>query len=153
MLMLLFSGCVLRPPNLSASVFPSGPEWSVDFGTEAIGYPAHFGPVEQTRGILISLHPGQIVLVSPQGEKRLTMRVDLPMETSAVAADLRGKGSFSVVAVDAERSVYCFNEKGDPQWKFPRAEKSGEFRLPVFADLDGDGRLEIIVADSRGGLL
>jgi outer membrane protein assembly factor BamB len=147
LLWLLLSDC-----SLPAAIFPANPEWSIDFGGEAIGYPAHFGAIEATRGVLISLHSGQVVLVGPQGERLLGMKLDLPMETPAVAADLRANGSLSIVAVDAAGSVYCFNAKGERQWKFARAVKSGEFRLPVFADLDGDGRREIIVTDSRGGL-
>ena len=80
------------------------------------------------------------------------MTVDLPIETPAVAADLLGDGRFSVVAVDTWGSVYCFDEGGQRRWKYSRAEQSGEFRLPVFADLEGKGKLDILVADSRGHL-
>jgi outer membrane protein assembly factor BamB len=138
---------------LAGPIFPADkPEWTVDFTGGAVGHPAHFGSVEKTRGVLVTEHSGKITLVSPTGEKRLTMNLDLPVETPAVAADLRGDGKLSVVAVDAWGSIYCFDEQGRRQWKFSRAEKSGEFRLPVFADLDGDGRLEILVPDSRGHL-
>jgi outer membrane protein assembly factor BamB len=80
------------------------------------------------------------------------MKLDLPVETPAVAADLDGNGRLSIVAVDVFGSLYCFDEQGKRQWKYPRAVKSGEYRLPVLADLDGDGRLEIIVVDSRGAM-
>jgi outer membrane protein assembly factor BamB len=130
----------------------SQPEWALDFPAGAIGQPAHFGPMEKTRGVLITEHSGRITLVSSQGERQLTMTLDLPVETPAVAANLLGDKKLSVVAVDAWGSVYCFDERGQRQWKFPRAVKSGEFRLPVFADLEGDGRLEILVPDSRGHL-
>jgi outer membrane protein assembly factor BamB len=90
------------------------------------------------------------VLVNPQGEKQFSMKLDLPVETPAVAPDLNGNGRLSIVAVDVLGSLYCFDEQGKRQWKYPRAVKSGEYRLPVLADLDGDGSLEIIVADSRG---
>ena len=88
LLWLLLSDC-----SLPAAIFPANPEWSIDFGGEAIGYPAHFGAIEATRGVLISLHSGQVVLVGPQGERLLGMKLDLPMETPAVAADLRANGS------------------------------------------------------------
>ena len=139
--------------NISAGIFPTNQsEWRVDFRGAAIGYPAHFGSVEQTKGLLITLRTGEILVLDSNGKKRLEMKLDLPVETSAVAANLEGKGRLSIVAVDAAGSVYCFNELGERQWKFARAVKSGEFRLPVFADLDNDGRLEIIVGDSRGRL-
>jgi len=138
---------------IAGPVFPAAkPEWSVEFAGGVIGHPAHFGPVEKCRGVLVTEHSGRITLVSPTGEKLLTMNLDLPVETPAVAADLRGHGKFSVVSVDARGSIYCFDEQGRRQWKFSRAEKSGEFRLPVFADRDGDGRKEIFVPDSRGHL-
>ena len=75
------------------------------------------GPVDQTRGILLTLRAGQILLLGPQGEKRCTMAVDLPIETPAVAADLLGDGHLSVVAVDTWGSVYCFDESGQRRWK------------------------------------
>lgn len=138
---------------LAGPVFPEDkPEWTVEFAGGVIGHPAHFGSVEKTRGVLVTEHSGKITLISPTGEGRLTMTLDLAIETPAVAVDLRGEGRLSVVAVDAWGSIYCFDEQGQRQWKFSRAVKSGEFRLPVFADLDGDGKLEILIPDSRGHL-
>ncbi len=68
------------------------------------------------------------------------MTVDLPIETPAVAADLLGDGHLSVVAVDTWGSVYCFDESGQRRWKYSRTVQSGEFRVPVFADLEGQGQ-------------
>jgi outer membrane protein assembly factor BamB len=135
-----------------AAVFSNPPEWKLDFGERAIGHPAHLGSLEATQGILVTLHSGKVVLINPAGEKVLTMTLDLPCETPAVAGELLGKGLPSIVAVDVRGSIYCFNERGERRWKFPRAVKSGEFRLPVFADLDGDGEQEVIVTDSYGHL-
>jgi len=90
------------------------------------------------------------VLVSPQSEKRLSMKLDLPMETSAVAADLRARQPFDV-AVDAEvRSIVSTRRRASVE--VPTRREVGEFVCPVFADLDGDGRLRSLSADSRGGL-
>ena len=66
--------------------------------------------------------------------------------------DLLGDGHLSVVAVDTWGSVYCFDESGQRRWKYSRTVQSGEFRVPVFADLEGKGKLDILVADSRGHL-
>jgi outer membrane protein assembly factor BamB len=149
-LALLFSSIVESAPG---AVFPAGkPEWSVEFGPGTIGPPAHFGPVDQTRGVLVTLYSGQIVFLGPQGDRRSTLTVDLPIETPAVAADLLGDGHLAVVAVDSWGSVYCFDETGRRRWKHQRTVQSGEFRVPVFADLEGKGKLDVIVADSRGHL-
>ena len=128
--LLIFGIVLFCGTRAGGGVFTIGkPEWRIDFGG-AIGSAIHFGSIEQTRGILVTLHSGEIVLVSPQGEKGLSMKLDLPAETPAVAVDLNGNGHLSVVAVDVIGSLYCFNEQGNRQWKLPRAVKSGEFRLP-----------------------
>jgi hypothetical protein len=134
-------------------VFSEGkPEWTVEFGGGASGQPVSFGDAEGARGLLVAEPAGRITLISPQGEKRLSMTLDYRLETQAVAADLHGHGKLSVVAVDERGSIYCFDEAGQRQWKFGRCGKSGEIRLPVVADLDGDGRKEILVPDSQGHL-
>jgi len=148
-----FLATVFCAVTAHAGVFSSnGPDWTLDFAGGAVGHPTHFGSVEKTRGVLVTEHDGKITLVGPQGEKRLKITLDLPIETPAVAVDLRSEGKLSIVAVDAWGSIYCFSETGERLWKFPRAEKSGEFRLPVIADLDGDHGLEILISDSRGHL-
>lgn len=136
----------------SASVFRDKPEWQLDFGEGVVGHPVPVGSVEATKGILVTLRAGKVVWISPAGEKVRTLTLDLPCETPAVAGDLLGQGTPSIVGVDARGSIYCFDESGERRWKFPRTVKSGEFRLPVFADLDDDGKQEVIVTDSYGHL-
>ncbi len=136
----------------SAGIFGDKPEWQIDFGEGVVGQPVPVGSIAATKGILVTLRAGKVVWISPAGEKVRTLMLDLPCETPAVAGDLSGPGLFSVVAVDARGSIYCFDESGERRWKFPRAVKSGEFRLPVFADLDGDGKPEVLVTDSYGHL-
>lgn len=72
-----------------------GPKWSLEFKDGVSGQPVHFGGVEGTRGLLVTEHPGRVTLVSPQGEKRVSMTLDLPIETQAVAADLQGRRKLS----------------------------------------------------------
>ena len=135
-----------------AAVFGDKPEWQMDFGEAVVGHPVPLDSVSATRGILITLRAGKVVLLNPAGEKVRTLTLDLPCETPAIAGDLLGQGIPSIVAVDVRGSVYCFDERGERRWKFSRAVKSGEFRLPVFVDLDGDGKPEVIVTDSYGHL-
>ena len=139
--------------SVSSAVFPAGkPEWSLDFGPGTIGPPAHFGPVDQTRGILLTLHAGQILLLGPQGEKQATMTLDLPIETPAVAADLLGDGHLLVVAVDTWGSVYCFDESGQRRWKYSRRSSRASSGCPCSPTSKAKGKLDILVADSRGHL-
>ncbi len=148
----IWLGSLLGVNLSSAGVFGDKPEWQIDFGEAVVGHPVPVGSVDATKGILVTLRAGKVVLINPAGEKVLTVTLDLPCETPAVAGELLGKGIPSIVAVDARGSIYCFTEHGERRWKFPRAVKSGEFRLPVLADLDGDGKLEVIVTDSYGHL-
>lgn len=145
-------GSLLIVSSSFASVFGGNPEWQIDFGEAVVGHPVPLGSTEVTRGILVTLHAGKVVLISPAGEKVLTLALDMPCETPVVAGDLLGQGFASIVAVDVRGSVYCFDERGERRWKFPRAVRSGEFRLPVLADLDGDGKQEVLVTDSYGHL-
>ncbi len=143
---------LLGAGGVSAGVFGDKPEWQIDFGSAVVGHPVPLGSTDSTKGILVTLHAGKVLLISPTGEMVRTLTLDLPCETPAIAGDLDGKGIQSIVAVDVRGSVYCFDEQGERKWKFPRAVKSGEFRLPVFADLDGDGKQEVIVTDGYGHL-
>ncbi len=144
---------VLCAPGLPAAVFSGGkPEWTVDFPAGASGAPVSLGAPEAARGLLVAEPAGRITLISPQGEKGLTMTVDSRLESPVLAADLRGQGRLSIVAVDQGGSVYCFDESGRRQWKFARRQRSGEYRLPVVADLDGDGRRQILMSDNEGHL-
>lgn len=136
----------------SAGVFGDKPDWQIDFGEAAVGHPVPLGSTDATKGILVTLRAGKVIWINPTGEKVRTLALDLPCETPAVAGDLLGQGIPSIVAVDVRGSVYCFDERGERHWKFPRAVKSGEFRLPVLADLDGDGKSEVIVTDAYGHL-
>src|SRR5438034_11849537 len=102
----LASGLFLAA-SASGAILPEKPDWSIDFSGEAIGYPACFGNSQHARGVLITLRSGQIVLVDPDGRRRIAMQLDRPIETSAVAAELRGKDTLAVVAVDVVGSVYC----------------------------------------------
>ena len=152
LVLIIWIAGLLSADMSSAAVFSERPEWKIDFGEGVVGHPVLLDQVESTKGILATLRSGKIALISPEGKKLLTMSLDLPCETPVVAGNLLGDGSFSIVGVDVRGSVYCFDEKGERRWKFPRAVKSGEFRLPVLADLDGDGKLEIFVTDSNGHL-
>jgi len=128
------------------------PEWSIDFSESVIGGPVHFGDVESTRGVLVTLASGKVVLVDTHGHVAASAKLDLPSDSPAVAGRLLPGESLAIVAADVWGSLYAFNEKGKRLWKFARLQKARNLRLPVLADLDGDGGLDIVMTDSRGHL-
>ena len=135
------------------AVFPAGkPDWSVESGPGTIGPPAHFGPVDQTRGILLTLHAGQIAVIGPAGRGAATMTVDLPIETQPWQRNCwRTDTSRWWRWIPGVRCIVS-TKPASAVGNTRRTEQSGEFRVPVFADLEGKGKLDILVADSRGHL-
>ena len=80
---------------------------------------------------------------------------EFPHAFEAIAADLDGDGQLEVVATawDLPGRVALFKHRGDPRgvWDmqilkegWPRADQV------IFADLDGDGKLDIVAAAERG---
>lgn len=132
-----------QPPLLS-------PVWTNNFAGLAIGCPMPYGDAISVAGILITERTGTITLVDGAGTRRRSIHLDLAADTPAVCGDPTGRDGPAVVAVDAWGSVYGFDPSGARIWKHERRVKSGEFRLPVVRDMDGDGRLEVVVGDSRG---
>jgi outer membrane protein assembly factor BamB len=129
------------------------PEWTFDPGESVVGYPVPLLQGETTRAVLITLASGKVVLVGSQGEKLAMMSLDLPAACAAIVGDLDGKGTPFIAAADVYGSVYGFDRQGHRLWKFRRQSKARDFRLLVCADLDGDGKQEVLFSDDRGTLI
>lgn len=66
-----------------------------------------------------------------------------------VAGYLQEGGSAAIAAADVAGFVHCFRPDGKRLWKFTRHSHARQFRIPVVAGVDGDGKPEVIMTDSR----
>jgi hypothetical protein len=124
-------------------------------GNELSGWPAHTDPT-----VVAKPHAG----IDPGFE---------PIVSSVAAGDIKGKGKFKVVATSTTGTVYVFNANGQrqqtwtpkplkknvvkpliPRQQLPRERlpARGATAPPVLADLDADGKLDIIQAGWNGFL-
>jgi hypothetical protein len=131
---------------------PFGVRWSRNLAG-AVGHPMPLRSDNGVAGIAVSLADGSVVLVDSGGRQLWRARLDLPADTGPACGVLRPGEAPVVIATDVWGSVYCFDANGRRLWKHARTSRSGGFRTPVIADLDGDGSREIIVSDMRGMLV
>ena len=88
--------------------------------------------------------------------KKHVIADDFPSAFEAVAADIDGDGQMEVVVsagTDKEGRVVLFKHHGDPRGPWSQQVlKEGwpNARQVVVADIDGDGRLDIVVCAERG---
>ncbi len=127
-------------------------DWSVRFGERTVGTPVSFGSIQSAKGILVTLASGKILVVNPRGKTVASMKLDLPPATAAVAGDILGDGKTEIAAQDVWGSVYCFSADGRRLWKYSRKDNVGGFRILVLADLDHDGKLDILASSATGHL-
>ncbi len=118
----------------------------------AVGHPMPLRGDKGVVGIVVTQADGAVVLVDGKGKTVWSARLDLPADSGAACGVLRPNRPPVVVATDVEGSVYHISHQGWRLRKVSRKSRSGGFRTPVIADLDGDGVREVIVTDSRGKL-
>ncbi|MCC7496293.1 MAG: PQQ-binding-like beta-propeller repeat protein [Bryobacterales bacterium] len=128
-----------------------GADWTMETGA-ATGPPVPLPSAAAAQSVLVTVG-GQVLLIDPSGRQTAAMKLDRPAAAEAVAGVLWKDHRTGIIAVDLWGSVYCFNLQGQRLWKYSRESNMGSYRLPVLADLDGDGAPEILLTDSLGYLI
>jgi len=127
-------------------------------GTEAPGWPVHTGPAPEWDPREPTNH------LASAGFRQATPSED-PISTALTVGDLRHDGEVDVVASTVNGRVWAWDGTGhvlpgfpvqtdrafasqtvpSPDTPYVRNRSAGAFSSPVLVDLDGDGRLEIVL--------
>ncbi len=129
----------------------TGADWMVETGP-AVGQPMPLPSASSAESILVTV-ADRVMLLDQTGKKKVEMKLDRPAAAEAVGGRLWKDGRTGIVAFDIWGSVYCFNLEGQRLWKYARESNMSSYRLPVLADLDGDGAPEILLTDALGYLI
>ncbi|MCW8132224.1 MAG: hypothetical protein KIS92_17890 [Planctomycetota bacterium] len=87
----------------------------------------------------------EVQVWTPAGKKRLSLKVSGRVYSGAVAGDLFGDKRWCLVAGDNQGNVHAWHADGTPVAGFPKTvESSADIRQIACADLDGDGKDEIV---------
>ncbi|MCX6624090.1 MAG: PQQ-binding-like beta-propeller repeat protein, partial [Acidobacteria bacterium] len=146
------TGALLAGLSACAAETPiAGADWTVDTGA-TLGHPVPLPSANNAESILITVED-RLLLLDRSGHKKTEMKLDRAAGAAAIGGRLWNDGRTGIVAFDIWGSVYCFNMEGRRLWKYSRESNMASYRLPVLADLDGDGSPEILLTDALGYLI
>ncbi len=144
---------ILRAPGAPVRLLQDASVRWTHRAAAPVGHIMPFPTASRATGVLVTMAEGKVRLVGPNGIARMEVSMDHRADVGAVCGVLRPGEEARIVAMDVTGSVYCFTSRGRRVWRYARSSRSGGFRAPVIADVDGDGSREILVSDSRGHLL
>ncbi|MFA5144191.1 MAG: S8 family serine peptidase [Candidatus Omnitrophota bacterium] len=97
--------------------------------------------------LVVAGSAGRIYCITANGEKRWEYSTGQTDCASPVMADLDGNGSKEIILC-AGSDIHCLNKDGQLVWKHTVGLDGSLFLLPTVADVNDDGKLEIIVSVS-----
>jgi len=95
---------------------------------------------------------GKLYLIEFNGDTLAPFpkKLDSPINTSPVFADIDGNGRFEVMISTEGGYVYCFNSDGSNYRNFPALFNGAQNGSGAIRDIDQDGDFEVIVGGDNG---
>ena len=160
----------IRPPASSEPARKLGTEWRTALGSPVLAVAQAAGSADD-QAIVVGCEDGTVRLLDGAGAVRWSFATGGKVNSVALA-DIDGDGSCEIVAGSDDRCCYVLGRDGKERWRYQGAAggdpywrrywKGGEVEKVLAADLDGDGRQEVVFAaanmnvhacDSAGELL
>jgi outer membrane protein assembly factor BamB len=112
----------------------------------------------RVEGLAVPTDPRWLTMINAAGEKTWVRPLEGGSPQSPGVGDVDGDGSTEIIIPGQTGVVHCFSAAGRLRWQFSLTGTVPEFPggnycgRPRLADLNGDGRAEVLVGDHEGWL-